>query len=140
MIIETISNKLLEPGTPFAIVEGANALAEVENRPPATPAAYIYVAAEASGPNERLTGPVLQQSAVDVAVMIVTENGAGPNDVARDIETLKKFVRVRLIGLVPDPATGEPIVHVEGKIVSVRDRMVWFEDIFGTGQFLEEQI
>jgi hypothetical protein len=139
VIIQDLIDKLLETGTPFSIVDGANALAEVDKRPPATPAAYVYVAAEASGANQRMTGPVLQRSAVDIAVMIVTENLAGRIDAARDIETLKGFVRGRFIGLVPVGEGTEPIEHVEGKIVSVKDGMVWFEDVFGTAQFLTEQ-
>lgn len=138
MIIEAIIAKLLETGTPFSIVEGANELAEVKERPKATPAAFVYVASEASAANQRMTGKILQRSAMDVAVLIITENLAGKTDAARDIETLKSFVRGRLLGFVPDPA-GEPIEHVEGKIVSAKDRMVWFEDVFGTAHFLEEQ-
>lgn len=139
MIIQDIMDKLLETGSPFAIVDGANALAEVESRPLAVPAAYVYVAAEASAANQRMTGRVLQRSAIDVAIMIITENLAGSVDAARDIETLKSFVRSKLLGFVPDGEGTEPMEHVEGKIVSVKDRMVWFEDVFGTAHHLTEQ-
>lgn len=138
MIVAEIIARLLEVGTPFAIVEGANELAEVTTRPAAVPAAFVYVATEASMKNERSTGPVLQRMEVDIAVLLVTENHAGSIDAARDIEALKNFVRGKLIGFMPASAA-DPIEHAVGQIQQVKDRMVWFEDVFATAVYLTEQ-
>jgi hypothetical protein len=138
MIVREIIERLSGPGTPFAIVEGANALAEVTERPPTVPAAYVYSATDASGPNERMTGRVLQRTEADIAVVIVTENQGSNLDVATDIETLKRWVRGRLIGFLPTDAE-QPIEHVAGQIQQAKDRMVWFEDVFATAYYQEGQ-
>jgi len=138
MIVDEIIARLLDRGTPFAIVEGANELAEVKERPRAIPAAFVYIGTEASQPNERMTGAIMQRTETDVSVLIITENHAGRVDAARDIETLKRFVRGKVIGFVPASAA-EPMEHVVGQIQQVRDRMVWFEDVYATATYTEEQ-
>lgn len=137
MIVDDVKARLSATGTPFALVEGANELAQVSDRPPATPAAYVFVSGETSAANERITGPVLQRTATDISVVIITENSGSPEDVARDIEQLKKFGRKQLLGFTP--ADADPLEHIVGKIQQVKDNMVWFEDVFGTAIYLEEQ-
>lgn len=137
MIVDQVKARLLAAGTPFALVEGANELAEVSDRPPMTPAAYVFISGENSAENERINGPVLQRTAADISVVIITENNASPEDVARDIEQLKKFGRKQLLGFTPTDA--DPLEHIVGKIQQVKDGMVWFEDVFGTAFYLEEE-
>lgn len=138
MIIEEIMTRLMAAGTPFSIIEGANELAEVKERPKAIPAAFVYTATEASKPNERMSGRILQRTEVDIAVVIVTENHSGNIDVARDIETLKRWVRAQLIGFHPPSAT-DPVEHVMGQIQQASDSLVWFEDVFATAYYQTEQ-
>lgn len=137
MIIEEIIARLKETGTPFLIVDGANELAEIKDRPETTPAAYVYTATQASRPNERING-TLQRSEIDIAVVLVTENAAGRVDAARDIEALLTFVRGKLLGFMPASAA-DPLEHVVGQVVQIKDRMVWFEDVFATATYLTEQ-
>ena len=137
MIVDEIKARLGGDGTPFALIEGANELAEVKERPPATPAAYVFISGESSAANERINGPVLQRMATGVSIVIITENSGTRDDVARDIEQLKKFGRDQLLGFTPIDA--DPLEHIVGKIQQVKDGMVWFEDVFGTAVYLEEQ-
>lgn len=137
MIVDEIKARLNISGTPFALVEGANELAGVIDRPPNTPAAYVFISGETSAANERINGPVLQRMSTDISVVIITENSGSPEDVARDIEQLKKFGRNQLLGFTPTEA--DPLEHIVGKIQQVKDGMVWFEDVFGTAIYLEEQ-
>lgn len=137
MIIEEIIARIAGTGTPFAMVEGANELAEVKDRPNSIPAAFVYTATEASKPNERMSGRVLQRTEIDVAVVIVTENLAGRIDAARDIEVLKLWVRNALVGFQP-PSASDPMEHAVGQIQQVRDGMVWFEDVFATATYTKE--
>lgn len=136
-MIDDVKARLLLADTPFALVEGANELAEVTDRPPATPAAYVFIGAETSAENDRATGLMLQRMAVDVSVVIITENAGSKENTARDIETLKTWVRKKLLGFAPQDA--EPLEHITGKLQQAKDGMVWFEDVFGTAVYLEEQ-
>jgi hypothetical protein len=138
VIIAEIIARLNSAGTPFAIIEGVNELAEVKDRPRTIPAAFVYVATEASLPNERMSGRVFQRTETDIAVLIITENHSGKIDVARDIESLKAWVRGRLIGFKPASAS-DPIEHAMGQIQNAKDRMVWFEDVFATAYYQTEQ-
>lgn len=137
MIIADVMDRLKQAGSPFILVEGANELAEVTDRPTNTPVAYVFVSGETSSDNERVTGPLLQRTAVDVSVVIVTENAAGADSAARDIEQLKSWVRAKLLGFTP--ADADPLEHITGKLQQARDGMVWFEDVFGTAFYQEEQ-
>ncbi len=134
-MITEIKARLSEPGTPFSIIEGANQLAQVEKRPPATPAVYVFISGEKSSPNQRATFGLLQKQAVVLSTMIITENLGGADDAQRDIEALKTFVRSKVLGF----SVGEfsPLEHIEGELVQAKDGMVWFEDVYGTSQYLE---
>ena len=138
MIVDEIITRLKASGTPFTIVDGAAALSEVKDRPPQTPAAYVYISNEASKPTERATGRVLQRMETDVAVVIITDNVAGALHVSGDIESLKGFVRGHLVGYAPTSAL-DPLEHVLGQVVQIKDGLVWFEDVYATATLLEEQ-
>ncbi|MCF1449991.1 hypothetical protein FS815_24685 [Agrobacterium vitis] len=137
MIVFEVIDRLKQASTPFILVEGANELAQVVDRPTNTPVAYVFVSGEASEENQRATGPVFQRTSVDISVVIVTENAAGAEDAARDIEALKAWVRGKLLGFTPTDA--DPLEHVTGKLQQAKDGMVWFEDVFGTAFYQEEQ-
>ncbi|GGB55066.1 hypothetical protein GCM10011316_28940 [Roseibium aquae] len=138
-LVEVIIGRLDDAGTPFRVVGGAAGLAVLEQRRTRTPAAFVMVAEEASGANERMTGPVLQRLETDIAVVLVLENLGDPRGgtVADDIEALKAFVRARLIGFRPDSAA-EPMEHVSGELLKVRGGAVWAEERFSCARFLEE--
>jgi len=139
--IAEIKARLAGTGTPFRLVEGATALAQLkDDRPNAMPAAFVLIAKEATDDNERMTGTVLQRSERDVMVVIVTEDLADPlGDAAADaLESLKTFVRGKLLGFVPTDMV-EPITHVAGEVVEARAGAVWFEDTFSAPIYLKEQ-
>lgn len=137
MITVDIKNRLKSAGTPFSVIEGANQLADVKDNPPTTPAAYVFINSEASAENQRVTGAILQRCQVDISVVIITDNAGSDEDLARDIDVLKAWVRQQLLGF--EPAGAEPLEHVSGKILHAKDSLVWFEDVFGTATYLESQ-
>lgn len=138
--VAAIIARLLEAGTPFAVVEGASDFAAIESRQPATPAAFVIVAEEAAAENERMTGPVLQRVEADIDVLIIDDNltSARMGDAASDIEELKAFVRSRLIGFVPAGGS-EPLSFVSGKLLRAKGGTIWHADTFGLTTYLEEQ-
>ena len=137
-MITEIQAKLRDTaGTPFALVEGALAMAQVKDRPTAMPAAYVLPLRDASSPNQRATGGLLQATAADIGVVIIFENLAAPlGDPAVDeLEAIKTWVREQLIGL--EIGDCEPIEHIDGELVKARSGVVWWQETFGTS-FLQE--
>lgn len=138
-MITEIRQRLLMEGTPFAIVEGAVALAQVKDFPPATPAAYVFMVRDASEPNSRMNGPVMQRTAADIAVVIVFEQLAEPlgDPAADELETIVAWVRACLLGF--GGSTFEPLEHVSGELVQSKGGAVWQQETFGTAYYQEEQ-
>jgi hypothetical protein len=77
----------------------------------------------------------------DIAVVIVTRNLSDSTGAAAagDLGELKAIVRKALIGFVPDETTGEPIQHVEGKLLRARNGYAWQRELFGVASYLEEE-
>lgn len=125
----------------FRIIGTAAEFASLTGEPKAVPAIYVVVEGDASSPNERMTGPVLQRTAIDVATVIVTSNVADNTGgvAAGDIEELKKVVRRALIGFVPPSAEEpDPVEHVDGNMLKARNGHVWWRDLYGTNFTQEE--
>jgi len=124
-------------GTPFAMVEGALAMAQVKDRPTAMPAAYVIPLRDASERNQRGMGGMLQKTEADIGVVFIFENLAAPlGDPAVDeLEALKTWVREQLLGL--EIGDCDPIEHIEGELVKARAGVVWWQETFGTS-FLQE--
>ncbi|RRH98087.1 hypothetical protein EH240_20030 [Mesorhizobium tamadayense] len=126
----------------FRLVEGAAAYSALSGEPKAMPAAYVVTEEEVSGANERMTGPVLQRTEADIAVIIVTRNVSDNSGgaAADDIETLKEKVRSKLIGYVPTASQdGEPITHTAGNLLRMKSGVVWQRELFGAAYYQEEQ-
>lgn len=138
-MIGEIRQRLLMDGTPFALVGGAVALAQIKDVPPAMPAAYVFMVRDASEQNSRMNGPVLQRTAGDVAVVIVFEQLAEPlgEPAADELETMFGWVRACLIGFGGE--TFEPLEHVSGELVQAKGGAVWWQETFGTAYYQEEQ-
>lgn len=122
----------------FALVEGAAELATLVDQPPALPAAYVYLADEASGENERMSGSVSQLVHADVAVVIITGNIADATGraAAADLRLLVNSVRGSLIGWQPDGTT-DVMTHVSGTLVKAKAGVLWWEEKFATSYLLE---
>lgn len=140
-VVSEIKARIEVDGTPFALIQGAAELASVVDRPDSTPAVFVLAAKEVSQTSPYGTGGFRQRSAIDIAVVIVTDNlSDDQGDAAsREIEVLKAYVRSRLVGWQPDAAE-TPLEHVNGEIVQAAGGTVWFEDVFATETYLEEQI
>ncbi|QIO60686.1 phage tail terminator protein [Rhizobium leguminosarum] len=136
-MIAEVRQQLLVNGTPFALVEGAVALAQVKDRPTAMPAAFVIPLRDASSANQRATGGVLQATAADIGVVIIFENlGAPLGDPSVDeLEALKNWVRAQLVGFEIEGC--DPIEHIEGELVKARSGVVWWQETFGTSTLQE---
>lgn len=136
-MISEICNLLLAPGTPFALVDGVVAMAQLTDRPPAMPAAYVLALGSASSENQYATG-FLQHTAEDVGVVIIFENLSTPlGDPGTDeLEALLKWVRGQLAGAVIDDDF-DALEHISGDLVKARGGVVWWQERFGTSHDLE---
>lgn len=126
----------------FRLVDGAAAFAALSGEPKAMPAAYVITELEVSGENERMTGPVLQRTEVDIAVVMITRNVSDNSGgaAAADMEALKAAVRGKLVGYVPTGSQdGEPVTHTEGKLLRMKSGVVWQRELFGAAYYQEEQ-
>lgn len=138
IVAEIIARLQGAASPPLAIVEGAAELNALGGGTPLSlPAAYIYVAEEASAENERVTG-VLQRTEMDVSVVLVTGSVADSHGAAAasDLEPLKSAVRAALLGWQP-PSAEDVITHVGGRIVRFGDNAVWWEMTLTTAIYLE---
>ncbi|WP_440410625.1 phage tail terminator protein [Neorhizobium petrolearium] len=137
-MIQSIIDRLMEPGTPFRIWGGASELAAVKDYPPQTPAVYVYSARDLSEPSQ-LVGTFRQRTATDIGVVYVTSNLSKANNAAAadDIEALKSYGRGKLVGFRPDGAI-DLLQHVEGELQQALAGTVWFEDVFSTAYHLKK--
>ncbi len=138
-MMQSIIDRLMASGTPFAMGGGAGELADVTDRPNALPAVFVYVSREASAPNEHIN-IISQRTAVDFAIVIVTENLSQDNNAAAasDIESLKTYVRSQLLGFKPTGMT-DLLEHVDGEMQQALGGVVWFEDVFTGAYYLEKR-
>lgn len=141
--IDQVIELLNGDGTPFRVCSGAAGMAAAQLRGPnATPAAFVFFGKEASGDNQRTTGPVMQRQERDLSVVIVIDNasdaiGAAGADA---LETIKIWVRDQLLGVVLDDAAGnEPVTHVEGAVADFKHGSVWYEDVFSAPTYIKEK-
>lgn len=139
-LVDAFIDRLSGASTPFKGVARAADLAAVKQHPPAVPFAWVITEGEASGENEHATGTVLQTTEIDIAVVLVDANHSDKQGgaAARDIETLKTWVRNRLIGFSPDGAD-TPVEHIEFAIIALKDGYVWARDVYGTTAIITEQ-
>lgn len=137
MIVREIIARLKDLASPpFALVAGSADLAALGSaRPPALPAAYVFVSEEAAGENERVNA-VLQRMEIDVSVVVVAGNVSDVHGgaAAADSEALKRAVRAALVGW--QPASAEDVVtNVGGKLVRAAGGTVWWELTFATATY-----
>ncbi|MBN9069202.1 MAG: hypothetical protein J0H60_22855 [Rhizobiales bacterium] len=140
-IVSEIIDRLQPAEDPhFKIVQGAAEFGAIGGVPTAAPAAYVFTLRDESEPNRRATGPVAQRLESVVGVVIITGNvsDAVGGAAASDIESLKTWVRGRLIGFVPTSAQAG-LEHVSGEILKTKNGYVWWEEAFAAISYLEEQ-
>lgn len=125
----------------FRVVAGAADFGAVGDKPHATPAAYVITEEEVSEASSRATGPVLQRTEMDIAVVIITSNlsdltgGAA----AGDIVALKHQVRRALVGLVPAASEdGTPVTHLSGAMLKAKGGYVWWRELYAASTYTEE--
>lgn len=137
---EIITRLRALPSSPFAVVDGAAALAAIADAPLAMPAAYVALVDERSEPNRYFGNAVGQQTGCQLAVIIYTRNvsdhiGAAA---ASEIGALKRAVRRGLVGW--KPASAEMITHVAGELVRARGGVVVWQETFETTYELTESL
>lgn len=141
-VVDQVKTLLSVEGTPFKVIEGAAGMAAArETGPLNTPAAFVFLGREASGENQRATGPAMQRQERDLSVVIVVDNAADRfgSAGADELETIKTWLRTQLIGHVPTgEASQEPVTHVEGAVADFENGRVWFEDVYSTPTYLKE--
>lgn len=137
-MIQSIIDRLMEAGTPFAMAGGASQLADVTDRPNAVPAVFVFISEERSAPSERI-GRVLQRTQATIGVVIVADNLSQLDHAAAigDVDALKAYCRRKLIGWSPDDA--EPLEHAAGELQQALGGAVWFEDAYTTAYYLMEE-
>lgn len=137
-MISEVKAKLLAAGTPFSLVEGTIALAQVKDRPIAMPAAYVFPLRSASSANQRATGGMLQNTGEDFGVIIVFENLSSPvgEPGADELEQILGWVRRQLVGFEIDD-DHDPVEHISGALVKAAGGIVWWQEEFGTAHLLE---
>ncbi len=126
----------------FAIVAGAADFGAIGDKPHAVPAAYVFAEEEVSGDNNRATGPVLQRTEMDVAVVIITRNLSDTTGgaAAGDIVGLKHEVRRALVGLVPAASEdGTPVTHLSGAMLKAKGGYVWWRELYAASTYTEEE-
>jgi len=136
IVREIIARLKAQASPPFALVAGSADLAALGSaRPPALPAAYVFVSEEAAGENERVNA-VLQRMEIDVCVVVVAGNvsDAHGGAAAADSEALKRAVRAALVGWQP-PSAEDVVTNVGGKLVRAAGGTVWWELTFGTATY-----
>lgn len=138
-MIQSIIDRLQEPGTPFAIAGDVAALADVKDAPLACPAVYVFESGDQSSENQRVE-KVLQLTVVTIGVVIVTKNVSTINNAAAraEITQLRKYCKRKLIGFMPAGAE-DPMEHRAGELQQAMGGTVWFEDAYATSYYIEEE-
>ena len=116
------------------LVAGAAEFAALKTNPPKSkqPAAYVVPLSDRAGRNTRINA-VAQQVTARVAVVLALGNlGDRRGDSAsKTIETLRGDVRAALLGWAPT-AADDPMEYVAGRVLALRDGVVWWQDEFRT--------
>lgn len=126
-------------GDIFRVIGLVSDLAALKDiKPLATPAAYIFIKSEASGPNTLMNG-LRQRTEFDIGIMLITTNVSDAKGAAAavDIETLKGATRGALVGWQPASAAGA-IENIGGEIVKAANSTIWWEHVVGAAAYLED--
>jgi hypothetical protein len=123
------------------IVAGAADLAALRDAPPLVlPAAYVLPLSESPGRSTSGTVLVSQRNAVRFAVVLAAANlrdarGEAAQD---DLRVARESALAALIGWEPDPAI-EVIEFAAGRLVSLSDQVLWWQDEFLTAHWLRTE-
>jgi len=137
MNIDQFVSRLDELGL-FASVEGISALSVVKDVPLGNPAAFVFEAESAAGPNERMNG-VLQRVESDIAVVIVVQNDttALGGAALMEAQPLEDAVLRSLLGWQP-AGVEDVVTFVRAVTVKARAGQVWRELTFAVATYLED--
>jgi len=126
----------------FRVVSGAADLAAARQDPPKQlPAAFVIVTQEDPGPNSLGTGGLSQHVAATFAVVLCVGNlrdvrGAKARE---DLESLRLYLLQAL--LLWPPASGfDPTEKGRGKLLAFQDQVLWWQDDFRTGYWLNATV
>lgn len=127
--------RLRQQTTSFRRVAGAAEYASLA--PLSLPECYVIPLAEAGEANTLITGH-RQRIIASVGVRVGVSNLRDPNgaQAAIDLEVLRAEVLLALLGWSP-PGDCTPIDFVRGRLLSLDDQVLWWQDEFVT-QFYRE--
>jgi len=140
MAAETIARLKARCGTGFRIVAGAAELSLVAKMPPALPAVYVVLAEESAAPNERISGPLLQEVEADLALVLYAGSAADSRGETAmlSIDALAQTLKAALLGWSPNETTHAPLEYIGAETIKARDGLVQRELRFGTSYHLTE--
>ena len=96
------------------------------------PAAFVIPLAEAAGPNALGAGAVEQRRTVRVGVVLAVRNlRARGGEALQGIEALRGAVDAALLGWPPADRY-DPLLFGSGKLVSMEDGVMWWQDEYLT--------
>lgn len=103
------------------------------------PAAFVIPLAEVAGPNELESGAISQQLSIRFGVLWAVSNlrDATGEAAQTDLETVREAGKTALLGWQPD-TTMEPCEFAGGQLLQVADRVLWWQDVFVTGNYLRK--
>lgn len=126
----------------FRAVSGAADLQAARESPPKQlPVAFVIVTQEDAGPNAYSTIALQQHVVATVAVVLCVENRRDVRGAqARvDLEALRTYLLSAL--LLWAPAQGfDPIEKGRGKLLAFQDQMLWWQDDFRTGYWINATV
>lgn len=135
-LIDGLIERLKSEVPELRLVAGAAGFAAAADaNPPATPAAYVFLAGEAGGEGA-FDSPALQRLDLTVAVVLVVRHagataGAGA---ASDRASLADAVRAALRGYRPS-VDHEPLRLQSASLLSFRDRHEWWQQTWQTATY-----
>ena len=103
------------------------------------PAAFVIPLAEVAGQNELESGAISQALSIRFGVLWAVSNlrDATGEAAQTDLETIREAGKTALLGWQPDAAM-DPCEFAGGQLMQVADRVLWWQDVFVTGNFLRK--
>ena len=138
IIADAIARLEAETGTTFRKIEGALALAGLTGAPKQTPCAFVVPIAEDAGSNH-LVGAVSQENVERFGIVVALKSVNDPTGekATTDLETVRDAARDAILGWTPDEAY-TPCEFSRGRLLSLRDSTVWWQDEFTTKTHLRK--
>lgn len=103
------------------------------------PAAFVVPLAETADSNELESGAISQAITYRFGVLWAAMNlrDASGEAAQNDLEAIRSAGKTALLGWQPD-GTMDPCLFGGGQLLQVADRVLWWQDVFVTGNYLRK--